>query len=209
MQFVVALYTVLLYRKYRIPIRWQYVAKNCNLHVISRFVLMPVRCCFSAAYENCCKWQLGLHKSETLSSTVKRSQLIDWSEEKMLSTGMIVLIVLMVLCGVMGSIYAYLYLTRINPQCLRRLHGPPKHRGPYSDPGASNVEDDTNASSSLTPSTHMFLFRKWPNMQRNKIRWSSQRRSVYFVVTTTHKFLTCEDGVTRSPLLSHFQAHRL
>jgi len=79
----------------------------------------------------------------------------------MLSTGIIVLIVLMVLCAVLGSIYAYLYLTRINPQCLRRLHGPPKHRGPYSDPGGSNADDDaTNAASTLTPSTHMFLFRK-------------------------------------------------
>lgn len=80
----------------------------------------------------------------------------------MLSTGIIVLIVLMVLCAVLGSIYAYLYLTRINPQCLRQMRGPPKHRGPYSDPGGSNLDDDTtNATSTLTPSTHMFLFRKW------------------------------------------------
>ena len=80
---------------------------------------------------------------------------------RMLSTGIIVLIVLMVLCAVLGSIYAYLYLTRINPQCLRRLHGPPKHRGPYSDPGGSNMDDDaTNVSSTSNPSTHIFLFRK-------------------------------------------------
>jgi len=80
----------------------------------------------------------------------------------MLSTGVIVLIVLMVLCAVMGSVYAYLYLTRINPQCLRRMRGPAKHRGGYADPGGSNVDHDdaTNSATTLTPSTHMFLFRK-------------------------------------------------
>jgi len=83
------------------------------------------------------------------------------ARKKMLSVGIIILIVLMVLCALLGSIYAYIYLTRINPQCLRRFHGPPKHRGLYSDPGGSNMDDDTlNATASLTPSTHMFLFRK-------------------------------------------------
>jgi len=79
-----------------------------------------------------------------------------------MSIGIIVLLVLMVLCALLGSVYAYLYVTRINPQCLRRLGGPAKHRGAYSDPGGSNLDQDdaSNAASSLTPSTHMFLFRK-------------------------------------------------
>jgi len=99
-----------------------------------------------------------------------------WREtrEKMLSTGIIVLIVLMVLCALLGSIYAYLYLTRINPQCLRRLYGPPKHRGPYSDPGGSNMDDDANTTSTTaSASTHMFLFRKWSCAGDLKRLWLS------------------------------------
>ena len=80
----------------------------------------------------------------------------------MLSVAVIVLFVLIGLCALVGSCYAYLYVTRINPQCLRRFHrSPGHHRGPYTDPGASaSDEDATNAQPALAPSTHMFLFRK-------------------------------------------------
>lgn len=100
---------------------------------------------------------------------------------RMLSTGIIVLIVLVVLCAVTGSIYTYLYMTRINPQCLRRLRGPPKQRGPYSDPGGSNMDDDTNASSSLTTSTHMFLFRKWQKLWRKKLKFATAISELLFL----------------------------
>ena len=77
-----------------------------------------------------------------------------------MSIALIILLVLIVLCGIVGSIYAYLYFTRINPTCLRRSRL-------YSQTGvgaAVQVGDDGGGpgglSQTMTSSTHVFLFRK-------------------------------------------------
>lgn len=65
-------------------------------------------------------------------------------------TGFIVLIVLMVLCAVLGAVYAYIYYTWINP----RRHRIRKYVLPQTPP---NVE-----TPNPTPAkgVHVFLFRK-------------------------------------------------
>lgn len=65
--------------------------------------------------------------------------------------GVIILLVLLGLCAVVGSIYAYLYFTQMNPTCKRRSRK-------YADPNSGPEEEVNNAQA--TSSTHMFLFRK-------------------------------------------------
>ena len=87
----------------------------------------------------------------------------------MLSTAVIVLLVLMVLCAVAGAIYAYIYFTRINPlgkghraACVGSAAGSAGHGvGGCGDShgrhiATLSVDDDQLPG----PSTHLFLFRK-------------------------------------------------
>lgn len=97
----------------------------------------------------------------------------------MLSVAVIVLLVLMALCAVVGAIYAYLYFTRINPAAIRGHRGlgfgaaagntgsaccgagTGGGGGGGSEPHgrrASTLGDDDQPA--VSPSTHMFLFRK-------------------------------------------------
>jgi len=80
----------------------------------------------------------------------------------MLSTIVIVCLVLMVLCAVVGVIYAYLYFTRMNPTA-KGHRGTAAGAAPGGGPGGTDRQpaavwaDDEQPGG---PSTHMFLFRK-------------------------------------------------
>ena len=64
----------------------------------------------------------------------------------MISLAIILLIVVVVLCGIVGSIYAYLYFTRINPRTGKGTK--------YMESG---TQDDDGGQGRRT---HLFLFKR-------------------------------------------------
>jgi len=68
-----------------------------------------------------------------------------------MSTVVIVLIALIVLCAILGAIYTYIYFTRISP----KGHRP---RGYASE--QLPLEENPGNGQQLGASTHVFLFRK-------------------------------------------------
>ena len=77
----------------------------------------------------------------------------------MVHIALVVLATLVVLCAVLGAIYAYIYYTKIVPRTQRTRSFIAAEPPQVADDDAAHGSTSQN-STTATSSTHVFLFRK-------------------------------------------------